>query len=288
MPDLDEKIFYFPGSKNRALLGFLHQPVTRCRFTAIIFCHPFAEEKNISHAVVVKTSRALARLGYPVLRFDMSGCGDSEGELDEVTIEDWLQDLQVASEYIKNQLHVTTHALWGLRLGAGLSLMHAAKRTDISFIIQWLPVIDFGLYIKQFLRSQYGTDIIKRKNEVSSVSGLVEKIREQGKIAVIGYPVTDNLYESFSDVSDKPARLIPSCPTFILSVSSMGEPNFSIKRYFESIQGNGADVQLRHITAEPFWDRYWRWECDRAQNATLEWLKALNRDKACDRRAGSV
>jgi len=282
MADVIEKMFYFSGSKKRALLGFLHQPVTTCHSTGIIFCHPFAEEKNTSHSVVAKTARSLAIRGYPVIRFDMSGCGDSEGELDEVSIEDWQEDLEIAVQCLKNETGVTEYALWGLRFGAGLALLHAAKRNDISFIINWQPVVDFTLYIKRFLRSKFSLDIIEKRNSGPSVSSLVAQINEKGKLIVLGYPVTKNLYQSFIDISDKPSQFIPACPTLLLSISLMKKPTISLQNYFEFLKVNGASVQLKQINAEPFWDRYWRWECNEATQATLNWVGKLTEGVTLD------
>ena len=80
MTGVDEQLFFFEGSNERKLLGFLHQPINNCKETGIVYCHPFAEEKNCSHFVTARAAGEFARLGYPVLRFDFSGCGDSEGK----------------------------------------------------------------------------------------------------------------------------------------------------------------------------------------------------------------
>jgi len=47
MSFLAEKIFFFSGSKNRKLLGFLHYADHSKKSIGIVYCHPFAEEKNM-------------------------------------------------------------------------------------------------------------------------------------------------------------------------------------------------------------------------------------------------
>ena len=78
----DETPFFFPSTGGGALFGVFHRPAaidtTR---PAFVFCHPLAEEKLWAHRVFVSYARHLAAAGYPVLRFDMTGNGDSVSSL---------------------------------------------------------------------------------------------------------------------------------------------------------------------------------------------------------------
>jgi len=62
--------------------------------------HPFAEEKLWSHRVFVSFARALAERGYPVLRFDYMGAGDSSGTTPETSLQTHLDDLRAAVEVL--------------------------------------------------------------------------------------------------------------------------------------------------------------------------------------------
>ena len=275
MPSVDEKIFFFTGSKKRALLGFLHRPTSATRSTGIIFCPPFAEEKNMSHSVVVKTARMFAEHGFPVLRFDLSGCGDSEGEFSEATLEDWQEDLSQAVSILFKETDVEHYALWGLRLGAGLALLHTARHKDVSFLILWQPVIDFAEHIQQFLRRKISSQISRKEHNISPISKTVRQLEGQGVVHVIGYPVTRRLYDGFNAVGKYPYQVTPLIPTLLLSISLMERPAFSMKQYSDRLLESGAPVRFEHVTAEPFWDRYWRWECRDVSDFTLKWAKEL-------------
>lgn len=48
LPEIQEEMFFFEGSKGRKLLGFLHLPDAESITAGIIYSHPFAEEK-IAH-----------------------------------------------------------------------------------------------------------------------------------------------------------------------------------------------------------------------------------------------
>ena len=276
MPFNEDKIFFFKGSKKRLLLGFLHTTSFITNNTGIVYCHPFADEQALSQRVVINTCRAIAKLGFPVLRFDMSGCGDSEGKLDEVTISDWQEDLMAAINVLKRETGVRKFALWGLRLGASLSLLYDSQfKDDASFIILWQPVLNFSLYIKQFLRRKVAIELADGGNKKISISTILNEINDYGIVDALGYPITKNLYENFVEIGNHHFHCYPTCKTFLLTVSLMEYPSSSIERYTKALQSNETPLQFLHLVSEPFWDRYWRWECPEVTNATLKWLNML-------------
>ena len=61
-----------------SLHGVLHLPAEPSG-RALVFIHPFAEEKKCAHRSMVDAARACAAAGWAVLRFDLRGCGDSPG-----------------------------------------------------------------------------------------------------------------------------------------------------------------------------------------------------------------
>lgn len=269
-----EKIFFFPGSGNRNLLGFLHYADSPTNSTGIVYCHPFAEEKNMSHAVVVKAARMFAASGIPVFRFDFSGCGDSEGDLRFSSMDDWQQDLNTAIEVFLKETGLSKCLLWGLRLGAGFALLRQQSGSDIAGLILWQPVWDFSVHIKQFLRRAISSQISKGREGDAGLN-LDDDLQRDGLKHIIGYPITKDLCDSFNSMGNQPANVVPSVPAFILSISLMEQPGFAIKKYAERLKEAGSLITLQHIAAEPFWDRYWQWECEKSVEATLQWLQDL-------------
>jgi exosortase A-associated hydrolase 2 len=272
MFEVKEKIFYFTGSNDKRLLGILYKPQSITLKTGIVYCHPFAEEKNMSHNVAVKACRAFAGLGYPVLRFDMNACGDSEGDLDDVTIDSWNADIDAAAKLLMAESGLQKIAFFGLRLGGGMALLASEKRISPSFLILWEPILDFTLYIKQFLRMMISTQIVASVHEKTTVKTLEDQLKSKVPVNIMGYPITEDLYESFHKVSQKPMHVIPQCPVLLLSISLMEKVPMMLTSYHSFLEKEGLDVSLAHIKAEPFWDRYWRWECPEALQFSIQWL----------------
>jgi exosortase A-associated hydrolase 2 len=301
-----ERMFFFQGSRNRRLLGFLHLPAPAKIPAAsesgpvpvgIVYCHPFGEEKMASHAITVKTARRLCEDGAAVLRFDFSGCGDSEGELDETTLDDWNIDLACAIELLKREAGVERVGLWGLRLGASLVLEYAAKASaqvtsTIPFLVLWQPVPDPELFIKQFLRQKMSTEIAAKREVVSagnapaegsapgtvaaavpaSLKGLVQTLENGEGVEVIGYPVSAALFKSFAARAKPPLPSPGGYPVLVATASLSAEPAPGPRKIAEGLAQLGHDVRSEHVQEETFWDRLWQWNSPDLTAATARFV----------------
>lgn len=271
MPEIREEMFFFPGGSDAKLLGFLHWP-DKPVHTGILYVHPFAEEKNCSHSVAVKAARSFAELGFAVMRFDLSGCGDSEGNMEDFTLADWQNDLKSAIRYLKDKAQVEKVALWGLRSGAGLCLLHTLENDNVPFTLLWQPVIHFKDFMHRFLRQRVGTGLVTH-SETVSVKSLVEMLESGRLVEVFGYTVSLALYRSFAETGAAPAKNALKSKTFIASISLMEKAAFKLANFAQnSLNGNTSFV---HLVEEPFWDRYWRWNAPKTIQETRRWLQKI-------------
>ena len=273
MPEIVENMFFFPGHSNVNLLGFTHIPDLHTRETGILYCHPFAEEKNSSHFITANAARAFAGIGYPVMRFDLCGCGDSEGDLKDVNLESWLEDIEASISIFKERAQVAHVILWGLRLGSALALL-ASHLTDVKGLLLWQPVLNLDVYITQFLRNQVGANIANSKDGIS-VKSLVEKLEAGETVEVFGYRLSSRMYQSFIDVGKLPTTPLLENSTFIASISQMSAAPAALTRYVENAGAQSSQVAFEHIEEEPFWDRYERWEAPQVVDKTAAWLKKI-------------
>src|SRR5690606_21241351 len=120
-----------------------------------VFVHAaaFADEMNKSRRMVALQARRLAGAGYAVLRPDLTGCGDSEGEFGEATWTGWVDDLLAAADWAGRQYPASAPPLWfwGHRMGALLACA-AAARLPGSRLLLWQPVTSGRTQLRQFLR----------------------------------------------------------------------------------------------------------------------------------------
>lgn len=114
------------SSRGAALVGVLGVPggpASRSAHTGVVVVVGGPQYRVGSHRQFVHLARSLAAAGWPVLRFDVRGMGDSEGE--PSTFEEITTDIGAAIDALV-QRHPTIESvvLWGLCDGASAALLY--------------------------------------------------------------------------------------------------------------------------------------------------------------------
>jgi exosortase A-associated hydrolase 2 len=239
----------FFSNKRYRLFGVFHEPECDNPTQAMIFCHPFAEEKLWSHRVYVSFARKLAELGWVVLRFDYMGFGDSDGEFTDSTVESYLEDISCAHKTLK-QKHpqIETIGLLGLRFGATLAYMWASKNDITGPLILWEPIVDGDRYIQEALRSNLTTQLavygeVKETREV-----LVEKMKSGETVNVDGYDLHDTLFTQISNVNLLKLSAVES-PQLIVKITKGKRAGKDLVALAERAQGGN----LEFAAEDTFW-----------------------------------
>lgn len=268
-----EEMFFFAGPRGVRLLGFLHPSLRPGPPAgAVLYCHPFAEERNLAQGVAVRTARKLAAAGFAVLRFDFSGCGDSEGRLEDADPADWLAEIGAAADVLKSRAGVDRLGVWGLRSGAGLAALWARGRSDLDFAMLQQPVTDFKMFMTQFLRQKIASGLTGGEGPKATVSSLVDSLRAGAIVEVMGYPVSARLHAGLTALgSIVPAAAELACRACVLSISEGDEAPDPLARLVAGM-GDAHPRALQHVNEVPFWDRYWRWEAPLTEDATVAWI----------------
>ncbi|MBW8886699.1 MAG: alpha/beta hydrolase [Fibrobacteres bacterium] len=275
MTGSSEEMFFFDGVGGKRLLGFFHPAAGPARRGGVVYCHPFAEEKNQSHAVIVRTARGLAAAGIPVLRFDFSGCGDSEGDLQDASAEDWVAEVGCAADWLRKRTGNARVGLWGLRAGANLAALYAAGRSDVAFAVLWQPLPDLKTCMTQFLRQKFSSELAAGNAEGFSVKGLVKRLEAGETLDVMGYPVTRRLYESFATKTPPLSACEFPFPLCLAAITEADAPPDALKRMAEGLRASNRPAPLQHAREVPFWDRYWRWEAPSLPQLTSGWIASV-------------
>jgi hypothetical protein len=143
------KVLHFGPAAHR-LLGALHTPGRlRQRSAAVLLCNPFGEEAARAHRIYRVLATQLERSGYPVLRFDYSGTGDSMGESDDARVARWLDDVEVAADELRTHAGNRKLVAVGVRLGATLAGLASARGARLRHLVLWDPVVDGPGYLRE-------------------------------------------------------------------------------------------------------------------------------------------
>jgi fermentation-respiration switch protein FrsA (DUF1100 family) len=121
--------------KGIRISGISHLPDRKAP-PCVIISHGMLSSKDSGK--YVELSARLCREGLAVVRFDFSGCGQSEGRLEEATISGRLEELGHVIGFVKNdKAFGETIGLVGSSLGGYLTLFKAAQEKDIRAVVTW-------------------------------------------------------------------------------------------------------------------------------------------------------
>ena len=122
------------------------------RSCGVVLCNPMGWEAIASQRSYRVLADRLAGIGFPVLRFDYSGTGDSAGvDIDRDRVRAWLDGIGLAAEKLKQLSCTVQVSLLGIQLGATLAAVAAAERSDesIASLVMWAPYLTGKAYLRQ-------------------------------------------------------------------------------------------------------------------------------------------
>jgi len=139
------------GPARARLFGLHHAPDPRmARSTGVILCNPLGHEAMCAHRTYRHLAERLATAGFHALRFDYHGTGDSSGDDDEPDrVRAWLESIDAAASELRAAAGVDAVALVGLRFGATLAAVAAARRRDVESLVLWAPSPTGRAYLRE-------------------------------------------------------------------------------------------------------------------------------------------
>ena len=139
------------GPADRPLLGFYHAPLTHSpRSVAVVLCNPIGYEAMSVHRTYRHLAERLAANGFPVLRFDYDGTGDSAGVTDDPgRMRAWMGSIKLAIAQSRALSGAARVALFGVRFGATLATLAAIEDGEIDAVVSWAPVISGRVHVRE-------------------------------------------------------------------------------------------------------------------------------------------
>jgi len=157
----------FSNKEGVRLFGMLHRPTNPSKSCiAVILLSPGVKMRVAPHRLYLKMTERFVSLGYPVLRFDFYGLGDSEGEVQEEYLADLYGSIQVgryvddtlaAMDWMQQTYGTSQFIVSGLCGGAITGLLAGARDQRVTCLLGLaIPVILDGSRIDF---TKYMTDV---------------------------------------------------------------------------------------------------------------------------------
>ena len=121
---------------------------------AVLLCPGVNRDALNAHHPLRLLADELLALGYPVMRFDYPGTGDScdvegLGGAPGEAWTAWQQSLHLAADWLRHASGARRLVFCGLRVGATLATLVAARRDDVAGLVLLAPVLRGHSYIRQ-------------------------------------------------------------------------------------------------------------------------------------------
>jgi len=134
-----EKLF-FENSKGDRICGVLSDPNENQSPAIVILCHGFTSNKD--RPKFTGLEKLFNEKGLATFRFDFFGHGESEGEFENITISEAVEDILKAIDFVKSKGYEKI-ALVGSSFGGIASIMAASKTKELFALGLSAPVSDF-------------------------------------------------------------------------------------------------------------------------------------------------
>ena len=222
---MEEKIYY-TNSRGNKLCGLLSNPTSQHDRPIIILSHGFDSSKE--SGTIKKLQERFNEQGISTFRFDFLGHGESDGNLEDLTISESIDDIERAINYLKQQGY-TKIGLFGTSFAGTACLIVSSKNPDLIVLLLKSPVSNAAEIVqarKNFEEwQQRGYKIYKSKNgiEVKLTFDLYKDyLKHDGyeaakKIKIPTLIVHGNKDQAIPiDQSTKTANLINNCKLEII------------------------------------------------------------------------
>jgi pimeloyl-ACP methyl ester carboxylesterase/acyl carrier protein len=205
-----QKVFFF-GPSNQQVFASYHPPVGGSGQVLTVICPPLFNEYMLTQLALRELAISLAERGQHVLRFDYRGTGDSFGELGEVAISDWVEDIALAVREGRELSGSSVVRLLGVRAGALLACRSAGASSDVQRLVLWDPVPDGAGYL-QVLR---GIQVAMLEQNLY----LSRAERREAMHEYAGHRLSERMLEEFRLLDASAYSSVPKSKLHVVSTS---------------------------------------------------------------------
>jgi alpha-beta hydrolase superfamily lysophospholipase len=241
-PPIEKVPIYF-GSADRPLFGVYHpSAVAGAGRIAVVLCNPVGDDFVRAHRALRHLAEALSAAGFPVLRFDFDGTGDSFGdERDPDRVATWLGDVRRAVGELRARSGIKPVALVGLKLGGTLAALAAAELDDVDALVLWGAHETGGAFVTEATKAHK----IHTMLEPKSFSG--GPATTEGREA-LGFLLTTRTIDELGALDLLAVKRSPARRTLVVDTANLTSAN-ALANHLRSL---GSLVTARHMPGQKF------------------------------------
>lgn len=181
--------FAVPGAHLYTMLHGVANPLAR-----VLLVGSFASERHLSYIPWVRWARYLAARGVECLRYDYRGIGESTGVFEEMSFENWLDDVERLAEWLKSRRPEAPLILHGLELG-GLLAAKVFEGGVGDGLLLWAAPLTANQALRATLLRRVALDnAFKYGNERKPAASYLRQLESGQSLDVDGYRWSGRLW----------------------------------------------------------------------------------------------
>jgi Alpha/beta hydrolase family len=184
----DPGYFQVAGAHLYTVLHAVADPVAR-----VLLVGPFASERNFSYIPWVRWARYLAARRIECLRYDYRGMGESTGAFEEMSLTEWIEDVELLAAWLNGRTPGVPLVLHGLELGALLASKVFESRVGDALLMWSVPKSASELLRAVLLKRVAIDNMFKYGDERKAITDYLQQL-ETGPLEVDGYRWSSRLW----------------------------------------------------------------------------------------------
>ena len=235
MGAITREAVYFPAGDYK-LFGWLHCLANQSSDTGLVICKPFGYEAICGHRTLRAFAEMAATAGFPTLRFDYLGTGDSAdigAAADQ--IEAWCENILAAVDEVRRRTGVRRVCLLGFRLGALLATLAAHSAGGVHSLILLAPVISGRRYVGEMRTTHLAAQLAANARATSGESVNGRATTSDGSIEVSGHSVSAATISKLKGIDLAALGAPPASQVLIIDRSDLP----AARTWAESLSGPG-------------------------------------------------
>lgn len=176
-----------------------YSPLEKTPDEIIILCKPIWGERIRTHRIYKNLGIMLAEKGFIVVTFDYYADGNSAGLTRELEFDKMVSNVIEVAQFMQTTYNVEKISLFGLRLGATVSLFANGKSNFFNKVLAFEPILDLEKHAYEGLRINIAMQMTRYKKILNDRRELLKKLDSGELISLDGFIIDRRFYYSFAN-----------------------------------------------------------------------------------------
>lgn len=272
----EETASFFPArSAGEFLYGVMHLPTPRTGKPGLVFVPAVGRERHRAYRELRWLARELSDRGWPVLRFDYRGEGESAGAFATSTVASRVADVGAAIDELVQQSGASEVCLVGFHLGAAIALAAAAVEGAARLVL-CDPVTNVKAYGRNLVRSNVVLQNQYFGKAEQGEEALRKTLADGGTVSVYGYPMGQALLAELEAFDPAPHLAAFAGRSLLVGFSPReAPPKKDVLAWQQALGGEGRSAATTAVLEQFSWTSrtFWGHGMHAARDAIVGWLE---------------